>query len=243
MRFDDMTDMARMINTFNATLMVPADIVVYEKNHRIFYDALRKLSRDIFDNNTDTLFETLQKVRKRIDAMLNDHALRYLHMHLRSLEELLDKLAKTKKEYVSETLLGISAFLIEKKITLQAVTTLYESVVAFLDEELDIEACNEKVKDGKKKKTSVYERRNCLKKKLKDCMSLPSLIECERLSKLLRNIDRLRNIAAHAYAYDTAPEDIVKTVEENCDVLLKIYAKRLSKRSGAEKLSAVFQNR
>jgi hypothetical protein len=74
-------------------------------------------------------------------------------------------------------------------------------------------------------------------------MKLPGLVECERISKLLRDVDRLRNIAAHAYAYDTSLKDIAKTVEKDCGELFEIYAKRLSSRSGAQKLASVFQNR
>jgi hypothetical protein len=241
MRFDGMTDMARLINTFASTLMVPSDIVIYERSHRELYVALRELSRDIFDNNTEELFETLRDARRLLRGMLNDASSRYLHMHLHSLDRLLENLAEAKKDHISETLLAISAFLADKGIALQAVTTLYESIVAFLDEELDIAACNEKEKKGKK--TSVYERRNCLKKKLGDCMHLPHLVECGRLSKLLRDVDRLRNIAAHAYAYDTTPSDIVKTVKATGQTLSEIYRKRLSSRSDVQKLTAVFQNR
>jgi len=164
-KYDEIADLARVINTFVSTLFV-LDISTFHDSFKIIYRYIDQLSHALFDNNHKKAFEIAAKCK---DAVEKAKETKLLQEHLKRLEEELNLLLSLDKDKESERLLAISEYFNEKEITLHAITTLYESMVAFLDEEIGSEKCNEKTtRSGKKRQADSYERRNCLKKEMKN---------------------------------------------------------------------------
>lgn len=242
-KYDEMTDLARSINTFNATLLVLDDINITLPTYQNLIKQLKKLSSAIYDNHFKKAKELAQKLVEDIDGALENKEYVFLQEHLKALKKELREMLQCDREHESERLLCWSRYLLSKDITLHSITTLFESMVAFLDEELNIQDCNEyKNRQGKKVKADTYKRRNCLKKKLKDCSNI-KIPDCQRFSDMLKSIDELRNISAHAFANSSTSQNLTGQIEKTIDSLEKIYPKRYSRKSGIEKLEAVFGNR
>ncbi|MCF6201101.1 MAG: TM1812 family CRISPR-associated protein [Hydrogenimonas sp.] len=242
-KYDEMTDMARTVNTFLATLLVVDDVVIDDALYAEFISHLHSLSAAIFDNHFDKAIEHAKQLSEWIKNNKNESSFAFLQSHLEALAKELHKILSCYKEHESQRLLFWSEFLLSKDITLHAITTLYESIVAFLDEELKIEECNHYVdKRGKKREAGIYQRRNCLKKKMDDCMKV-KIPECKKLSEILYNVDKLRNISAHAFSNAKTSKDIASQISSAIKSLKEIYPKRYSAKNGADKLKAVFSDR
>ena len=238
-----MTDLARAINTFNTTLLVLDDISVTLDTYQDFISHLKKLSSAIYDNHFEQAKNEAQELLKQIEHNENKDEYRFLQAHLKALKNELLRMLKCDDKYESQRLLCWSKYLLSKDITLHSITTLYESMVAFLDEELDIKECNHYInRQGKKVQADTYKRRNCLKKKLGDCMHL-KIPDCDTFSKVLRSIDKLRNVSAHAFANSTTSKDLKNQIEKTIKTLTKIYPQRYSKQQSVDKLKAVFADR
>ena len=126
----------------------------------------------------------------------------------------------------SKTLLNVSEYFLSKDILLHSVTMLFESMLSFLDENVDNPACNEKeLKSGKIVSTNIWERRNCLKKRIGKCRyyKYRNIPECLKFKDILFEIDRLRNIAAHAHRTGSYKEDLRLELSETIEFLQKIY--------------------
>lgn len=243
-RYDEITDLARSINTFNATLLVLDDLHITIKAFSKLHRSLKKLSTKIFNNNFDAAAQQATEIDTLIEQELLREEFSYLHQHLKSLQEEMKKIRACDKPKESETLLAWSAYLYSKDIMLHAITTLYESMVAFLDEELKIEACTWKEnRRGKRYRADTYDRRNCLKKQMKNCSKLKEILDCETFSKKLREVDKLRNISAHAFTSDKTEKDIGTIIASTLDYLKKHYPKRISGKKGVDRLQSAFSNR
>ena len=237
-KYDEVADLARVINTFVATLFV-LDVPINDSHFCSLYRDLDQLSRYIFDNNYKKAFFKAKQCKKEINGIRE--AL-ILQEHIQRLEEEIDKILHLEKETESETLLEISAYLNSKEITLHAVTALYESMVAFLDEEVDSKECNEKkTRSGKMRQTDTYERRNCLKKESESHSA--RIPESAQFLHYLREVDKLRNISAHAFTSDTTEENINNKINKVVAFLRTCYRQRYSCQKGADRLKAVFGNR
>ncbi len=242
-KYDEMTDLARSINTFNATLLVLDDIEVTLPTYRNFISRLKKLSSAIYDNHFAMAKKEAQELQNIVNHNMDKNEFVFLKEHLKALKKELRQMLRCDSEYESERLLCWSRYLLSKDITLHSITTLFESMVAFLDEELNAQECNYYTnKQGKKVKADTYKRRNCLKKKLKDCSNI-KIPDCQRFSDMLKNIDELRNISAHAFANSSTSQNLTGQIEKTIESLEEIYPKRYSRKSGIEKLEAVFGNR
>ena len=113
-------------------------------------------------------------------------------------------------------------------------------MVAFIDEETKKEECDTTTtKTGNQRASSVYERRNCLKKLLyrDKIKEIPNISE---FKKQISSIDELRNISAHAFTSDYTEKNIATEIQKTIKLLKTLYTKRFSKRSAIEKLSEVF---
>lgn len=238
-RYDEIGDLARTINTFLHTLVVIENSVEDEKFRKL-YNQLKKISKNFFDNNYNELFCSVEDMIMILNEYKNDKDFDYLQGHIKRLIDEMKKIKDLKSNYESNTLLNCSKYLLSKGINLHAITTLYESMVAFLDEEISPSKCNTKEKFGKKKEASIYERRNCLKKSLKNCKYIKKIVDCKSFSEYLRNIDRLRNISAHAFTSDNTHKNFSNEIKKSIEFLENYYPKRLSLKSNAEKLKNIF---
>ena len=237
-RYEEIVDMARMINTFVGTLIVLEQEITDEKI-RSFSRKLKKVSEDFLNNNYVDLFDSVSQVLKSIESLRNDKEYDFLHSHLERLAAELKAIASLKKDRESEQLLEISEYLWAKRLYLHSVTTLYESMTAFLDEEIDEERCKKiKTRSGKRRTATTYERRNCLKK-----LKTKKIPHASAFDKILQNIDKLRNISAHAFTSDKTSKKIPNEIEKAIEELKKIYARRYSGKSGIERLKAGFSDR
>jgi hypothetical protein len=231
-RYDEIVDMARIINTFLHTLMV----IESKIGHRFIsdiYSAIRQISVLFLNNNYKKLFASIKDAKVLIAKALKDKELRYLHHHLAALDRELEVISHLNKPKESERLLAISRYLCGKSLYLHAITTLYESMTAFIDEECKDDACIQK---------KIYDRRNCLKK-LFYRKKLSCIPEKQSFYKSLSSIDKLRNISAHAFTSDDTDKNIAKTLMQTYDVLQEIYCKRYSSLSNTQKLQNLFSNR
>ena len=238
-RYDEIGELARAINTFLHTLITIENNIEDEKFQAI-YRQLQTVSKAFFDNNYTKLFDSAGQLFKTIASYKDDPDFDYLTAHLGQLEAEIERIGSFKSKYESETLLYCSEYLLEKKIYLHSVTTLYESMVAFIDEEIKHDECDTTTNQkGNKRTSSVYERRNCLKKMLyrNKIKGLPNIDE---FTKKLSNIDKLRNISAHAFTSDITEKNIATEIQKSIKFLKSLYEKRLSRRSTVEKLSEIF---
>ncbi|WP_457608179.1 TM1812 family CRISPR-associated protein [Nitratifractor sp.] len=244
LRYDRIADAARTINTFVATLLVLDRVDLADRELRRLRSRLEALSRSIYDNNADRAITQADALREKVAELIGDEAYDYLGGHLRKLTEELDAISACGGRYESEKLLCMSAYLLSKEITLHAMTMLYESMLAFLDEELDVEECTHYTdRRGKRREASIYRRRNCLKKGLGDCRRIRQIPDCDAFVRQLGRIDRLRNISAHGYTSDNTSVDLTKTIEETIGFLRKLYPKRRSAKEGIDRLLDAFGDR
>ncbi len=239
-RYDEIGDLARTINTFLHTLVTINNNIEDEKFQKL-YRQLKEISKNFFDNNYEALFKTADAMLITLNLYTTDSDFDYLKEHIEQLISEVKKIKELKDKFESQTLLNYSKYLLNKGINLHAITTLYESMTAFLDEELNMTQCNTMTnKKGKKYKANTYQRRNCLKKSLKDCHKIKQLIECETFSEQLRNIDELRNMSAHAFTSDKTEKNFSKEIRETIDFLEGYYTRRLSTKSDIDKLKNAF---
>lgn len=240
-RYDEIGELARTINTFLHTL-ITIENNIEDIKFQTIYRQLQAVSKAFFDNNYIKLFDSAGQLSKTIASYRDDADFDYLKAHLRQLEAEIGRIESFKSKYESETLLHCSEYLLEKKIYLHAVTTLYESMVAFLDEELSPSGCDttEDNRTGKMRKANTYERRNCLKKSLKNCDKVKKIPDCHSFSKYLKNIDKLRNISAHAFTSDKTDKNLATEIEKTIRFLEETYKKRLSKKSTVDRLKEAF---
>ena len=241
-RYDEIGDLARTINTFLHTLITIDNNIEDEKFQKL-YRQLTKISKNFFDNNYEELFSSVEDISKSLNSYKEDIDFDYLKEHINRLIDEMKNIKELKADLESQTLLNCSKYLLDKGINLHAITTLYESMTAFLDEEISPSVCDTKVgKNGKKYKANIYERRNYLKKLLRNCNKIKQLIDCETFSKQLRNIDKLRNISAHAFTSDNTEKDFTKEIRKTIDFLEAYYPKRLSKKDNIDRLKNAFRH-
>jgi len=241
-RYDEIGDLSRTINTFLHTLIVIDNNVLDEKFQKL-YKQLQKISKNFFNNNYEELFKSAEIISETLNLYKDDVDFDYLKEHIERLILEIKKIKKLKNKFESQMLLNCSKYLLTKGINLHAITTLYESMTAFLDEEISPSECN-KILDkrrGKMRKANTYERRNCLKKSLKQCNKVKQIIDCNTFSKHLRNIDKLRNISAHAFTSDNTYKNFSSEIRKTIDFLENYYPNRLSQKNSIDKLKSIFQ--
>ena len=61
---------------------------------------------------------------------------------------------------------------------------------------------------------NLFERRNCLKKKMRECedSAYQDISNCNEYSKKLRKLDHLRNAAAHAYTDSRGKKEEIRGI-------------------------------
>jgi len=239
MQYLDLSNMVRTINTFVKTLFVLDEYIV-DENFIKLHKELKEFSMAIFNNNYEKAFSEAEDIIKTIEQIKKEQALIFINSHLSILKQETKKIIALQDKYESQRLLNISRYLIEKDITLHSITALYESMVAFLDEEIKNSECNKTTnKKNEIVDANIYQRRNCLKKSLKKNFSL--IPNGKEFSKLLFKIDKLRNISAHAFTSDNTNIDINKEIIKAVKFLQKIYAQRLSNKSSVDRLRDAFK--
>jgi hypothetical protein len=222
--FLDIANMAKIINTFTNTLIVP-DYKVVDKSFIDLIQSMEELSKALFSNNFQSSKEAAQHTRSIILEIVSKNELSFLEEHLRNLDIELKKIQNLTREKESLTLLSVSEYFLDKDILLHAITVLYESMVAFLDEKLNIKSCNTYIdKNGNKKKADIYKRRNCLKKQLGNCRHIRNIHNCKEFSKALRQVDKLRNISAHAFTTETHNKDLEAEISKYIKIAKQTFA-------------------
>jgi len=203
--------MAKIIDTFKNTLIVP-EYDVIDRDFNILKRNLRRLSKAIFSNNFNKSKLIVKETIESLKIVTETKKLTFLDEHLKILENELKTIKNLASSKESLTLLNVSEYFLSKDIFLHSVTFLYESMVAFLDEKLNIEKCNHK---------DTYRRRNCLKKSLKNCKYI-ELFKCKDFSKILKKVDSLRNSSAHAFTSSNSNKDLESEITAHIKNLRKI---------------------
>lgn len=216
-KYLDIANMTRIINTFNKTLMT-LDYTINSTQFIEIKNALTELTKELFSNNFKGSKEKAEKIEKMVNLVLEDKSLEVVEEHLSHLKKELQKIQNLTRFKESETLLNVSEYFLKKDILLHSITLLYEAMVAFLDE---------KIKNNSKcnKETEVYRRRNCLKKSLGDCRHVKNINQCKEFSKRLRKIDKLRNTSAHAHTTGSYQEDLKEVIAETIGIIKPIMAR------------------
>ena len=199
-KYLDIANMARVINTFSNTLMT-LDYAVHNREFKELKEGLSELTKELFSNNFKASKEKASILEKLINTILEDKTLETIEEHLRLLKKELQKIQNLVRIKESQTLLNVSEYFLKKDILLHSVTLLYESMVAFLDEKMTV---NSRCKDER----DTYRRRNCLKKALGNCRNVRNITNCQKFSDTLRAIDILRNKSAHGHTTGTYQEDL-----------------------------------
>lgn len=214
-KYLDIANMARVINTFNSTLIV-IDQQIKDNEFRLLKETLESLSKELFANNFKEAKIKCEKGISIIDEIINKNSLSFIENHLKELKNEIKKVKELSKPKESHTLLNFAEYFLKKDIFLHSITFLYESMVAYLDEKIKNKNCDKTFdkRNHEARKATVYERRNCLKKSLKRCEYINAIQNCKEFSKMLRNIDKLRNISAHAFSYESHQKDIEREIKE-----------------------------
>lgn len=215
-KYLDIANMARIINTFNNTL-VTLDYTVHSSEFKELKIGLEKLTKELFSNNFQKSKLEAEEIEKLINKALENESLSIVEEHLANLKQEVKTIQNLTRFKESQTLLNVSQYFLKKNILLHSVTLLYESMVAFLDE---------KIKNNSKcnNERDIYRRRNCLKKSLGDCRSVRNIINCKKFSQILRDVDSLRNTAAHGHTTGTYQEDLKQELKNAIKVIKPIMA-------------------
>jgi len=215
-KYLDIANMTRVINTFNKTL-ITLDYDVQSNEFKGIKQGLQELSKELFSNHFNASKEKAEEVEKIVNSILEDKSLQIVEEHLRHLKKELQGIQNLTRFKESQTLLNVSEYFLKKDILLHSVTLLYESMVAFLDEKIKTNLkCN--------KESDIYKRRNCLKKSLGDCRYVRNITNCKKFSDTLRHIDRLRNTSAHAHTTGSYQEDLKQELVTAIKVIKPIMA-------------------
>lgn len=215
-KYLDIANMARVINTFNKTL-ITLDYDVQSHEFREIKKGLQELTQELFSNDFKGSKAKAEYVEKLVNTILEDKRLQMVEEHLTQLKKELRRIQHLTRIKESQTLLNVSEYFLKKDILLHSVTLLYESMVAFLDEKIKTNAkCN--------KESDVYKRRNCLKKGLGDCRHVRNITNCKKFSDTLRHIDTLRNTSAHAHTTGSYQEDLKHELEISIKTVKPIMA-------------------
>jgi len=216
-KYLDIANMVRLINTFNKTLLT-LDYDVNDVEFIKIRDGLSELSKELFSNNFTRSKEKAKRIEDRVNKILEDKSLEIVEEHLVNLRRELQAIQNLVRRKESQMLLNVSEYFLKKDILLHSVTVLYESMVAFLDE---------KIKNNPycKDEQDTYRRRNCLKKGLKDCRFVKNINNCKVFSQKLKEIDRLRNTSAHAHTTGTYQQDLRDEIEHTIRVIKPIMAR------------------
>ena len=199
-KYLDIANMARIINTFSNTL-ITLDYDVHSVEFKKLKEGLGELTKELFSNNFKISKEKSYNLVTLINSILEDRSLHIVEEHLTLLKKELQKIQNLVRIKESQTLLNVSEYFLKKDILLHSVTLLYEAMVAFLDEKI---TNNPRCKDER----DTYKRRNCLKKSLGNCRHVRNITNCQKFSDTLRAIDILRNKSAHGHTTGTYQEDL-----------------------------------
>ncbi len=221
----DIANMARIINTFNSTLLT----LDYEVNNKEFNQikiGLSDVTKELFSNNFHGSKEKAKEIEKIVKKILEERSLETIEEHLFHLKNELQKIQDLIRIKESKTLLNVSKYFRKKGILLHSITLLYESMVAFLDEKINNNQCNTyEDRYGNRREADTYKRRNCLKLKMGNCnyhLYRNNIPRCQEYSNLLRKIDELRNTSAHAHTTGTYQEDLKDEIDKAIRFLMPI---------------------
>lgn len=232
-KYLDIANMARIINTFNKTLLT-LDYDVYFDDFIIIQKSLDKLSKELFSNNFKSSSRSAKNIDKIIKIALENNNLDVIKEHLLNLKYEMQTIQQLSSQYESETLLNVSSYFLNKDILLHSVTLLYEAMVAFLDERVDNHKCNTFInRRGEEIQTNTFQRRNCLKLNMGGCKDpkyKQNISMCKEFSNLLRKIDGFRNTSAHAHTTGTYNEDLKLELSNAIQFLIPIIKRNISEK-------------
>ena len=223
MKYLDITNMARIINTFINTLIV-LDYPVHDNDFLKLKQKLKKLSEKLFSNNFKATKEDAKTIIEIIDYISTDKKLSFIDLHLNKLKKEIKNIQMLTQPRESQTLFNFSKYFLKKDILLHSLTLLYESMVAFLDEKngkdrqiyIDCKDLTEKNNQNR-----IYKRRNCLKKTKNKCKKI-RIHKCKEFDKALKNIDILRNISAHGFTFNSFDKNLKNEIEKTIKIFNQI---------------------
>ncbi len=218
MEYVDISDMATVVETFMFSAVLPK-LRIKEKRFQSAVHALQRLSNSIFANDivssikhASLAWEEFEKLRQTMPE--------FQGLSQRLFDDL-DRIIKLQHLSQRERMHLFARYLFDKNLLLQAVTVLFESMLAYLEEE----ALKHKLYDLKlfrKDKPpksclhykSSYERRNCLKKTFRKInTNVASPIAGAEFQDLLKDIDAFRNNMAHAFidkSFEQKPKPAIR---------------------------------
>ncbi len=224
-KYLDIANMSRIINTFTKTLLT-LDYEVNSNEFNIIKLGLNELTRELFSNNFNESKQKANKIEKIVTKIIDDATLETMEEHLIHLKKELQTIQNLIRHKESKTLLNVSEYFRKKGILLHSITLIYEAMVVFLDEKINNKQCNTYEDKHKNiQKAGTYKRRNCLKLKMGKCsyyLYKNNIPKCKDYSNLLRKIDELRNISAHAHTTGSYQDDLKDEIDKALEFLRPI---------------------
>lgn len=202
-KYIDISNISRIINTFVKTLVV-TDYEIKDNEFRELKKELLGISKKMLGNDYGSANLIALRVLSKINT-IRANELFELYQPLKTLEDEIEKILHIKHTKESVTLFRFASYMFDKDLLLQSLTLLFEAITAYLDENLKIHHCNEK-KD-------IYSRRNCLKKELY-FTNITSIANIKEFKKHFRDLDHLRNKAAHAFTSDKYMGDMKEQMQK-----------------------------
>lgn len=230
----DMANIASVMETFTKSLVVPAFSISYS-GFKDLEHKLSKLSAELLVNNIDEAIKTASDVKKEILHVSQKDNLRHLTKLFESLSDDIEKICSINPNNEDEKYLVISNLFFDKKLYLQSITTLFEASLALLEKyvvknkiniegQIDPRDKSKGIGNCIEKQKYTYNRRNCLKKGVKDlCKKGSSDKILQNLNKLIGDIDIQRNLAAHAFLEESKkPFNVKDYIDSKLKSLVEI---------------------
>ncbi len=212
----DMANISTVIDSFCDSYFVPSINISYPKFVSLQV-ALMSISKHLLGNNfPQAIVEILA-----LQQLLTSLSQTTFETLLQKLSEEIDFIATLsgRPDYI-QLFYGSKKYL-EKELLLHSVTTLFESVTAFIDavsrlQNLEFISHDKRDKTVCKDLTDTYKRRNCLKKALEGFVSKNKnhKVFDQAFLSSLKKLDKLRNVSAHAHATEKSKDSYKQALSE-----------------------------
>lgn len=226
----DRANLNAIIDSFCTSYVVPKLKISFKEFIPVEIK-LHELSRHLLGNNLNTAIQSAMKLKPMIENLKNSRVAK----SITELDKEIGMLCDLNHQHESLQLYNGAKMFYQKELLLHAVTNLFESVSALMDEIVSAQKLTFTYFDHKEHKTKnclehsrAYNRRNCLKKGLRDFLAkrkdhavLNTIFHTK-----LKQLDEMRNHSAHAHATENAVHEYKREIGEMFFYFDKVYKER-----------------
>jgi hypothetical protein len=214
----DRANLNAIIDSFCTSYVVPKLKISFKEFVPIEIK-LHELSRHLMGNNLSSAIQSAIKLKPMLESLKNSR----VAQSITELNKEIEMLCDLNHQHESLQLYNGAKMFYQKELLLHAVTNLFEAVSALMDETVSAQKLTFTYFDHKDRKTKnclehtrAYNRRNCLKKGLRDFLSKHKnhAILNMMFHTKLKQLDEMRNHSAHAHATENAVHEYKREIGE-----------------------------